>query len=352
MSRGRKKLSPAAKIGPELGRLTHEAAAEEAQLKQMTRNLTADQLAFSEDRGAFNAFTFVEKTVTVTRIKLLLRWHDSKKYKGLTYFDPSGKPVTITTFAELCLALGLSRESADLYMRTFRALGEEFMESAQRLGIGITTMRQLSKLPEDEREAAKLLVDTEGKEALVGFVADLCAKHAREKRALEKEIKSAQGDLDAQRNVTAKKNQKLDELEAMLHRRQADLPEQIHALQMDCISAEAELINAIQKFRQIRLQTMDLLNGNEREWNDDNVLGAVGVTHLTLLWQGQAWLVEEMQLAEQVFGGSKIEIHMTDKRAPDLTEDEIARRKQSGAEEARRVAGTRPAGETTENNER
>ena len=347
MSRGRKPLPPAEQIGENLGPLTPEAVADEAQLRQMTRDLTADQIAFSEACGAFKALTFVEKTVTCSRIKLLLKWRDSKQYKGLTYNDPSGKSVTVTDFAGLCNALGVSYETANLYIQSFRALGEEFMESAQRMGLGITTLRQLSKLPEDEREAAKLLVNTEGKEALVGFVADLCAKHANEKRKIEKHIKDIEGDLEAQRSVSAKRNQKIDDLEATLHRRQADLPAQIHEHQQDTIKHAGAMIDAIQKFRQVRLSTMDLLNGNERDWNDDNVLGAIGVTMMTALWQVQAWLTEEMQYAEQIFGGSKTMIRTESERGPDLTQDEIKNLINAGADEAVRIAGPRVVEELT-----
>lgn len=339
MRRGRKALSPAEKFGPELGHMTPKAGAEETQLKQMTRELTADQLAFSEMRGALSGLAFVEKTVTVARIKLFLQWRESKKYKGLTYFDTSGKSVTCQTFEDFCLALGISYETANRYIQSFKILGEEFMESAQRMGIGITTMRQLSKLPEDEREAAKLLADKEGKEALVGFVADLCSKHDKERRAMQKEIAGLKGDLDAAQRVTAKKNQKLDEMEALLHRRQADLPAQLQELQIDCAKASAEAINAIQKFTQIRLATMDLLKGNDQE----AVLGAIGVTHLQLLWQTQAWLTEEMQLADQIFGGTRMQVRAENERGPDLTDEDITNIKNAGAEEAARVAGPRVA---------
>lgn len=337
MRRGRKALKPAEQVGKNLGHLTHESAAEEARLKHMTRELTADQIAFSEMRGVLSGLAFVEKTVTVARIKLFLQWRESKKYKGLTYFDASGKSVTCQTFEDFCLALGISYETANRYIQNFKTLGEEFMESAQRMGVGITTLRQLSKLPEDEREAAKLLMDTEGKEALVGFVADLCSKHEKEKRAMQKEITGLNGDLDAQRNVTAKKNQKLDEMEALLHHRQADLPAQIQELQIDCAAASHAAINGVQKFTQIRLATMDLLKGNDQE----AVLGAIGVTHLTTLWQVQAWLTEEMQLAEQIFGGSRIQVRAEDERGPDLTEEDITNLKNAGADEAVRVAGGR-----------
>ena len=149
MKRGRKALSPPEKIVEDLVPSRQKDAAEEAQLKRMTRALTADQLAFSETCGAFKGLTFVEKTVTVTRIKMLLQWRDSKKYKGLAYTDPAGNLSHVTDFAGLCDALGISYETANRYIQSFKILGEEFMESAQQLGIGITTLRQLSKLPED-----------------------------------------------------------------------------------------------------------------------------------------------------------------------------------------------------------
>ena len=91
--------------------------------------------------------------------------------------------------------------------------------------------------------------------------------------------------------MTAKKNQKLDEMEALLHRRQADLPAQLQELQIDCAKASAEVINGIQKFTQIRLCLPDMPEFGDRQ---DEIVGAIGATYMQLLWQVQAWLTREI----------------------------------------------------------
>ncbi len=276
---------------------------------------------------------------------------ESKSYKGLPYKDKDGNTRRVVDLEEFCeVFLGRTYNSVLEDSQNLAALGDEMYEQALLLDLTTRNFRDIRALPQDDQALVKEAIAAKNREVILEILETAIAKHAKEKRTLEKEIKSLQGDLDAQRNVTAKKNQKLDELEALLHRRQADLPEQVHALQVDCVKANAELINAVQKLRQIRLQTMELFDGNERGWNDDNVLGAVGVTHLAMLWQAQAWLVEELQMAEQVFGGSKVEIHMQDKNAPDMAPEMIGALKQAGADEARRVAAGATEGMAQDNN--
>lgn len=339
MSRGRKALSPAEKIGPELGRLTHEAAADEAAGKALdVAALGQSNILISA--GRMQTYQFMQKLSRVGLAKELEKIRESKEYKGLPYKDKDGKVRRVVDLHEFCeVFLGRSYQRIAEDCQNLTVLGDELYEHA--LGLGLTTrnFREIRSLPQDDQALIKEAIAAKNRETIIEILEAAIGKHAKEKRAMQKEITGLKGDLDAAQRVTAKKNQKLDELEGLLHRRQADLPAQLQELQIDCARASAEAINGIQKFTQIRLDTMDLLKGNDQE----AVLGAIGVTHLTLLWQVQAWLTEEMQLAEQVFGGSRIQVRTETERGPDLTDEEITGHKNTGADEAARVAGPRVA---------
>lgn len=350
MSRGRKALSPAEKIGPELGRLTHQAAADEAAGKALDV-AALEQANLLVSAGRMQTYQFMQKLTRVAAAKEFMRIRESKDYKGLPYRDKNGNLRRVADLEEFCEAfLGRSYRVVAEDAQNLHELGDEMYEHALALDLTTRNFREIRALPQDDQALVKEAIAAKNRETIIEILEAAVAKHAKERRAMQKEITGLKGDLDAQQRVTAKKNQKVDELEALLHRRQADLPEQVHALQLDCVRANAELINAVQKLRQVRLQTMELLDGNERDWNDDNVLGAVGVTHLAMLWQAQAWLVEEIQMAEQVFGGSKVEIHMQDKNAPDMAPEMIGNLKQAGVEEARRVAAGAMEGMAQDNN--
>lgn len=337
MSRGRKALSPAEKIGPELGRLTHEAAADEAAGKALDVAALA-QASLLVGAGRIQTATMFSKLGRVAAAKEFMRIRESKDYKGLPYKDKDGNLRRVADLEEFCEAyLGRSYRAVAEDAQNLHELGDEMYENAVVLGLTTRNFREIRSLPQDDQALVKEAIAAKNRETIIEILESAISAHAKEKRAMQKEITGLKGDLDAQQRVTAKKNQKLDELEGLLHRRQADLPAQLQELQIDCARASAEAINGIQKFTQIRLDTMDLLKGNDQE----AVLGAIGVTHLTLLWQVQAWLTEEMQLAEQVFGGSRIQVRTETERGPDLTDEEITGHKNTGADEAARVAGPR-----------
>lgn len=337
MNRGRKKLSPAEKIGPELGRLTHEAAADEAAGKALDV-AALGQSNILVSAGRMQTYQFMQKLSRVGLAKEFEKIRDSKEYKGLPYKDKDGKVRRVVDLHEFCeVFLGRSYQRIAEDCQNLTVLGDELYEHA--LGLGLTTrnFREIRLLPQDDQALVKEAIAAKNRETIIEILESAISKHAKERRAMQKEITGLKGDLDAQQRVTAKKNQELDELEGLLHHRQADLPAQIQELQIDCAAASHAAINGVQKFTQIRLATMDLLKGNDQE----AVLGAIGVTHLTTLWQVQAWLTEEMQLAEQIFGGSRIQVRAEDERGPDLTEEDITNLKNAGADEAVHVAGGR-----------
>lgn len=150
--------------------------------------------------------------------------------------------------------------------------------------------------------------------------------------ALRKERQKLRDDKEAHERLLVDKNKKIDEYA----RREGSIPAKIFDLRQAAALASGEAIAAINKLMKIRLDIREVPGYDEHV---EEIVGAVGVTFLQGLWQIQAYLTEEMNYAEQVFSGSRIEIRATSERGPDLSDEEIQRLKEAGAEESARVFG-------------
>ncbi|MDD7545195.1 MAG: hypothetical protein PUK00_06320, partial [Actinobacillus porcinus] len=113
--------------------------------------MTQDIAEAHEAMGMLKAFSFVEKLLTVSSLKVLNEIKNSKKYKGLSYIDQDGKVLTVSSWEDYCTACGFSRQKIDLDLQNLAVLGEDFLETSQRLGLGYREMRKLRQLPEEAR---------------------------------------------------------------------------------------------------------------------------------------------------------------------------------------------------------
>lgn len=343
MSRGRKVLPPVEKVGPQLGHLTHEAAAEEAAGKALDIG-ALEQAGALIQIGRIQMADFNQKMNRVAAAREFQQMRESNGYKDLPYRDASGNVRRVADVDEFCeVFLGRSYRSVAEDAQNLNLLGDELYEHALALGLTTRNFREIRSLAQDDQALVKEAIESKSREAVIEILETVVTKHAKEKRGYEKRLKDIEGDLEAQRKVALKKDEKLNALDAKLHKRLADLPAQLQELQIDCVTAANEVINAIQKFTQVRDAAMKLLNGDKRDRNDDTVLETVGVTHLKMIWQAQAYLTEELDWSEHLFGSykTKIEIRMHDKTGPELTDEQIMNLRNAGADEAIRVAGPR-----------
>ncbi|MDO9744352.1 hypothetical protein [Glaesserella parasuis] len=187
--------------------------------------MTQDIAEAHEAMGMLKAFSFVEKLLTVSSLKVLNEIKNSKKYKGLSYIDQDGKVLTVSSWEDYCTACGFSRQKIDLDLQNLAVLGEDFLETSQRLGLGYREMRKLRQLPSDAR--AEIIdadySDATDKEELIEKIEDLTAKHAREKDALTKQLETAKGNYEAQSKVMANKDRKINELSEELAKKKHDI---------------------------------------------------------------------------------------------------------------------------------
>ncbi|STP05691.1 hypothetical protein [Haemophilus parainfluenzae] len=179
--------------------------------------MTQDIVEAHEAMGMVRAFGFVNKLLTVGTLKVMREVKEAKKYKGLvTYID--GELTTVGSWEEFCKACGLTRQKVDEDLQNLSKFGEEFLETSQRLGLGYREMRKLRQLPEEARAE---IVDadysaTTDKEELIEKIEDLTAQHAKEKEALQAQLKRKSDDYEAQAKVLATKNERINHLDLEL----------------------------------------------------------------------------------------------------------------------------------------
>ncbi len=159
----------------------------------VAKQITQDKAQAYEMLGMVKMSDFTRKLVTVSHIKVLAEFKESKKYKGLDIQDINGNWLHVTKWEEFCNALGYSREKIDTDILNLSTFGETFLETSQRLGLGYRDLRKLRKLPEDARAE---IVDAEfsesaDKEELLEKIEELTAKHVHEKQVLEGQLKKA-----------------------------------------------------------------------------------------------------------------------------------------------------------------
>lgn len=180
--------------------------------------MTQDLAEAHEAMGMVKAFSFVQKLATVATLKTLAEIKETKKYKGLSYIDQEGKLATVATWEDYCKACGSSARKIDTDLQNLNTFGEEFFETSQRLGLGYREMRKLRQLPEEAR--AEIVdadySDTTDKEELIEKIEDLTAQHAKEKEALQAQLKRKSDDYEAQAKVLATKNERINHLDLEL----------------------------------------------------------------------------------------------------------------------------------------
>ena len=199
-----------------MNELTYEQA---QQATAMSANhMTQDKAQAYEMLGMVKMSDFTRKLVTVSHIKVLAEFKETKKYKGLDIQDTKGNWLHVTKWEDFCNALGYSREKIDMDILNLSAFGEDFLETSQRLGLGYREMRKLRQLPEEAR--AKIVdadySDTTDKEELIEKIEDLTAQHTKEKEALQAQLKRKSDDYEAQAKVLATKNERINHLDLEL----------------------------------------------------------------------------------------------------------------------------------------
>ena len=186
---------------------------------------TNEVLAAKEDvlkqLGQIEAFDFMSRLSTVATLRKMLIVKESKAYVGIIYKNEQGELATIATWDEFCEhKLPWSRRSVDEKLQNLQALGDEYFEAANKVGLSTKDMRLLRALPSDDR--LQVLehdaLESGDKEVIREVIDDLHSKYKKEKSDLNHSLKETQADLAAAREINADKSRIEEELRLKLEK--------------------------------------------------------------------------------------------------------------------------------------
>lgn len=225
--RGRKPIvgRPAAmgSVSAEVVEAAQAAAPVIAEIRASTVSMPkaelAQSLSLAQGLGMFQAFDLMNQFSGLARLKWLSERKQSGDYKGITVVDRQGQSRTLNTFEDLCSYIGPSRRKVDEDLQNLAVLGEDFITTAESLGLGYRDLRLLRKgiatLPPEERQAILNEVQSaEGPEELKDRLAELRTELA-EVKADKKELEA---DMEAKEKLSKAKSERLDNLEEQINR--------------------------------------------------------------------------------------------------------------------------------------
>ena len=134
---------------------------------------------------AFKAAGNLLRTFGVSKLAVV---KENKLYRQLAgTFTPNGTELK-GTWEEFCGLLNTSVDKADEDIKNLREFGEEAMEQMQSVGIGYRDLRQMRRLPTDEKVALIEAAKDGDKETLIDLAETLIARTQKEKEAATNEI--------------------------------------------------------------------------------------------------------------------------------------------------------------------
>jgi len=221
VKRGRKSLPPAERIGPDFVTKTPpDIAADQAVVFGMEQAV----LDYSEvlvRTGRIQAADMNQKLNRVLAAKEFIEIRDSKKYKDLAYRDKDGKLKHVLDLEEYCqVFLGRTYQSVWQDCQNLNTLGDDLYERALTLGLTTRNFRDIRGLQQNDQELVKEAIATKSREAVIEVMESLVVKHSKEIKKKDKQLAELQSDLDAARQITAKKDEKINDLHTQIHRRE------------------------------------------------------------------------------------------------------------------------------------
>ncbi|GHU04260.1 hypothetical protein FACS1894205_2190 [Alphaproteobacteria bacterium] len=205
----------------------------------MTKDLTASdalddaQSSFSkaewlaakemnDERDLFNLITghhqmadAISRMTRVFSLQKLSEIKERKLYRGLKGKLGGADGVTFMngTWEEFCsYVLDRDRKLVDDDIKDFRTFGEKALEALNRAGIGYRQLRELRKLPDDDRAALIEAAASEDKDSLLELAEDLIARVQEKKKDAEEKLTLTEDALKACERLLTEKNRQLDEI--------------------------------------------------------------------------------------------------------------------------------------------
>jgi len=163
-----------------------------------------------EIAGRIQAFTFMEKVVTVSTLMQLRKLKESKVYRDLP---------NIGTWDKYCAYLGLDRHTIDQHLLNLSTFGDTFLETCHQFSLSHRDLRKLRQLT---HEGA---LQVEGGVLVIGDEEiPLDADHREDLQAAMERLLDAKEQVIQEKEATIRtKDRLLESKEQLVHRQEKDL---------------------------------------------------------------------------------------------------------------------------------
>lgn len=214
---------------------------------------------------AFNAASDLLRTFGVAKLKIV---KEKGLYKGLAgQRTPNGSELS-GTWSDFCSLLGISDDKANEDIKNFEAFGAEALEQMQRVGVGYRDLRQLRKLPADQRTALIEAAKDGDKDTLLELAEDLIAKHTKEKTELEEKLANERTRLEVEEDSNKKAKEENTKLKLQLKKKivaNTDWPDALIPLTDQIAGCKRDIDHAFSKLETARMEAINVLNALDEE---------------------------------------------------------------------------------------
>lgn len=241
------------------------------------KNALANQLF-----GRLQLSGAMTKMLNISTLLDLKKVKEEKLYlnfKGVPVVSPTGEVLIISTWKDFCLSVGLSRQHVDAQLININTFGAEAYEAMTHAGIGISSMRPIRQLPENEFNAVVNEIESSvgDKEAIIELIEGITIKHvkerekiAEEKQDLQQQVQAAQDKVDANERLLEVKGQRIHELEKVVDK--CLTPDEQRKHQLDQEQALKNQLEQVEAECALAIDRLDLIIGqiyNHPKCSDD-----------------------------------------------------------------------------------
>ena len=172
--------------------------------------------------GQIQMTNAISKLTTVVGLTKLAQIKESKAYRALAGkkgIDRDGAEIAdVGTWEGFCRVIGSTRPKVDEDILNLKSFGEEALSDLSNVGAGYRELRQLRKLPDDEKSNLIEAAKSGDKDSFLDLAEEIISKHAKEKELLTERAVEAEESLDDKERVLNEKNQQIDEMAVKLQR--------------------------------------------------------------------------------------------------------------------------------------
>jgi hypothetical protein len=240
-----------------------------AALSQTQDVVVALQGAHNDERDTLNQIIgqvqmgrALSKFADVVSLTKLAHIKETRMYKALAGkkgVDREGNEIAdVGTWEGFCLALGTSKTKVDEDILNLKTFGQEAMADLSRIGAGYRELRQLRKLPDDEKTALLEAAQSGDKEVFLDLAEEIISRQTAAKAIADENFSELEKEHQTQGEILAEAKQETLSLKAELKKLKpgttmwenaiADLKEEITKLQNfidESVARQDEAVDAI-----------------------------------------------------------------------------------------------------------